>query len=285
MSTMMSDKPAPKRTVVPKTTGVMALWRHRQTLRVLVQRDLAVKYQKTAMGYLWSLIEPLSMALIYWVIFGIIFDRDDVDGVSFALYVVSGIFAWMWASHAMTEATSSLTSQSALITTMRVPREVFPVSRVFARMAEFVAGIPIIVAFAVIFGSTETWGPNLLLLPVAVLLQAILLTGISFLLASLNVLYRDVQRIMRMALRLMFYAAPTVYPFDRVVKADMPQWAKVVYEANPFVGIIRLQHGAWIPGEIPGWGVIAYCAGFGLVLLFLGRWLFRRLEPAVLKEL
>lgn len=282
--TTLSVKSTPRR-VVPKTTGIAALWRHRRTLLVLVQRDLAVKYQKTVMGYMWSLIEPLCMALIYWVVFGVLMGRDDVDGASFALYVVSGIFAWLWASHAMTESTTSLSSQSALITTMKVPREVFPVARVFARLAEFAAGVPIIVAFALVFGGPETWGWNLLLLPVVLVLQAVLLIGISFFLASLNVLYRDVQRFMRMALRIMFYAAPTVYPFDRVIEASVPDWLKVVYNANPFVGVIRLQHGVWIPGEIPGWRVVAYCAVVSLAILFVGRWLFLRLEPAVLKEL
>lgn len=284
MSTTVSVRTTSKR-IVPKTTGTTALWRHRRTLRVLVQRDLAVKYQKTVMGYLWSLIEPLSMALIYWMIFGVLFDRGDVDGVSFALYVVSGIFAWMWASHAMSESTSSLTSQSSLITTMKVPREVFPVARVFARLAEFLAGIPIIVLFALLFGGKAVWGWNLALLPVAILLQAVLLTGIAFILASLNVLYRDVQRVMRLATRILFYAAPTVYPFHKVVESDMPHWVKVAYEANPFVGIIRLQHGVWIPGEIPGWRALAYCATVSVVLLFFGRWLFVRLERRVLKQL
>ncbi|HZE39725.1 MAG TPA: ABC transporter permease [Stackebrandtia sp.] len=280
----MSVKAGPRR-AVPKSIGVSALWRHRQTLRVLVQRDLAVKYQKTVMGYLWSLIEPLGMAGIYWFIFGVLYGRSNIDGVSFALYVVSGMFAWMWASQAMNESTSSLVSQTSLITTMRVPREVFPVARVFARFAEFAAGIPIILMFAIVFHSTTTWGWNLLLLPVAIIIQATLLTGISFVLASLNVLYRDVQRLMRLVMRVLFYAAPTVYPFARVANSHMPHWAKLLYESNPFVGIIRMQHGAWIPGEIPGWRPISYCAGVAVIVLFFGRWLFVRLEPAVLKEL
>ncbi|MGH8881950.1 MAG: ABC transporter permease, partial [Stackebrandtia sp.] len=154
---------APKR-IFPKTTGLTALWRHRQTLRVLVQRDLAVKYQKTVMGYLWSLIEPLGMAAIYFFIFGILRDAADIDGASYALHIVSGIFAWMWASSAMSESTTCLTSQASLITTMRVPREVFPVARVFARFAEFVAGIPIIVVFAIFFGGPKVWGWHLALL-------------------------------------------------------------------------------------------------------------------------
>lgn len=282
--TSASPSAAPKR-VFPKTTGLTALWRHRQTLRVLVQRDLAVKYQKTVMGYLWSLIEPLGMAAIYWFIFGLLYGAKEIDGASFALYIVSGMFAWMWASSAMSEATTSLTSQSSLITTMRVPREVFPVARVFARFAEFLAGIPIIIVFAIVLGSAQSWSWHLLLLPLAIAIQAVLLIGISFILASVNVLYRDVQRLMRLVMRIMFYAAPVIYPFSRVSDADMPEWAKTAYQANPFVGILRLHHGAWIPGETPGWEPVAYSAAVAIVVLFIGRWLFHRLEPSVLKQL
>lgn len=282
--TSASPSAAPKR-VFPKTTGLTALWRHRQTLRVLVQRDLAVKYQKTMMGYLWSLIEPLGMAAIYFFIFGILYDADDIGTAGYALHIVSGIFAWMWASSAMTESTTCLTSQSSLITTMRVPREVFPVARVFARFAEFVAGIPIIVLFAIFVGGSDVWGWNLLMLPVAIAIQAVLLTGISFILASANVLYRDVQRFMRLVMRMLFYAAPVIYPFTRVEDAAMPEWLKTAYQANPFVGIIRLHHGAWIPEELPGWRPVAYSAVLAVLLLFFGRWLFHRLEPRVLKQL
>ncbi|WP_349258242.1 ABC transporter permease [Stackebrandtia sp.] len=269
--------------------GITGLWRHRQTLRVLVQRDLAVKYQKTVMGYFWSLLEPMGMAAIYWFIFGVVYGGSTRAGVphdvSYGLYVVTGIFAWMWASSAMSESTSSLTSQTSLITTMRVPREVFPVARVFARFAEFLAGIPIIVVFAIFGGGTFGW--HLVFLPLAVIIQATLLTGISFILASLNVLYRDVQRFMRLATRILFYSIPTIYPLYRVLHAQsMPNWVKAVYQINPYVGIMQLHHEAWIPGlNLLNWKMVVTSAAISVVVLFLGRWVFYRLEPSVLKEL
>lgn len=283
----------PKR-VFPKTTGVTALWRHRQTLRVLVQRDLAVKYQKTVMGYFWSLLEPLGLATIYWFVFGVVMgvgDRDDpaLSNVDYSLYIVSGIFAWMWASSAMSEATSCLTSQSSLITTMKVPREVFPVARVVARFFEFLAGIPIIVIFALIGGGLQagTFGWNLLLLIPAVALQAVLLTGLAFILASVNVLYRDVQRFMRLVTRILFYALPSIYPLSMVInQTRLPDWIKQIYLTNPFVAVIELHHEAWIPAlNNLSWRLILTSVAISVFLLFFGRWMFHRLEPKVLKEL
>lgn len=283
----------PKR-IFPKTTGLTALWRHRQTLRVLVQRDLAVKYQKTVMGYFWSLLEPMGLATIYWFVFGVVMQvgangDPALKHVDYSLYIVSGIFAWMWASSAMSEATTCLTSQSAIITTMKVPREVFPVARVVARFAEFLAGIPIIVLFALIGGGigAGTFGWNLLLLFPAVALQAVLLTGLAFILASLNVLYRDVQRFMRLVTRILFYALPSIYPLALVLNSEkLPEWVKTVYLANPFVTVIELHHEAWIPGlDNLNWPVVVSSVSVSIFLLFFGRWMFHRLEPMVLKEL
>ena len=269
-----------------RTTGVSALWRNRSTMGTLIQRDLAVKYQRSMLGYLWSLIEPMGLAAIYWFIFGVLFGSHGhgVSQAQYPLFLVTGIFAWQWASSAMSESTNALTSQSALITTMRVPREIFPVAKVFARFAEFAAGLPVILLFAIVFDGDFGW--YLFALPLAIVLQVTLLVGIAFILSSVNVLMRDVERFMRLVMRILFYAAPTIYPLGRVIEAEsMPHWAKLVYQANPFVGIIQLQHGAWLPQQLPNPWLLGYTAGFSLLLLFIGWWIFRKLEPKVLKEL
>ncbi|HIW63388.1 MAG TPA: ABC transporter permease [Candidatus Stackebrandtia excrementipullorum] len=277
---------APPKRIFPKTTGLAALWRHRQPLTVLVRRDLAVKYQATVMGYLWSLIEPLGLAAIYWFIFGILYDRGGLPGnVEYPLYIVSGIFAWMWISSAMTESSTSLTSQSTLITTMRVPREVFPVARVFARFAEFLAGVPILLLFVVLFNGH--FGLHTVNMLFAIVLQFMILTGLSFILASVNVLYRDVQRFMRLVMRCLFYGSPIIYPLEKVVGADSPiaGWAQTLYQFNPFVGIMQLHRSAWIPEITASWLQVGVSVGFSVFILFFGRWLFYKMEPAVLKEL
>ncbi|MEU7864950.1 ABC transporter permease, partial [Nonomuraea sp. NPDC049141] len=111
------------------TSGVAALWSHRTSLRILVRRDLAVKYQQSVLGYLWSLIEPLGLGAIYWFVFGVLYSRDTNRHLgdaadSYPLFLLTGIFAWMWTSSALSEATNALTGQARLITTMNLPRQV-----------------------------------------------------------------------------------------------------------------------------------------------------------------
>ncbi|GAB3964538.1 ABC transporter permease [Plantactinospora veratri] len=274
------------------TSGVAAVWSHRNTLRLLVRRDLAVKYQQSVLGYLWSLIEPLGMGVIYFFVFGVLYrsatDRHLGDAAeSYPLFLITGIFAWMWTSSAIGEATAALTGQARLITTMNLPREVFPIGRVAGRFAEYVAGLPILVAVAIVYASLDKieFGVSLLALPLAILIQATLLVGIALLLSSLNVLMRDIERLMRLVTRVLFYATPIIYPLTLVRDSTLPDWVKIIYELNPLVGIFQLHHAVWYPDEFPDARLLGVAVGGSLLVLLAGWWVFRRLEPAVLKEL
>jgi ABC-2 type transport system permease protein len=265
--------------------SVAAVWNNRSVLRVLVHRDLTLKYQQSILGYLWSLIEPLSMAVIYWFIFGLLFDTQLVDSGSYPLFIISGIFAWAWFSSAINESTLALTSQSRLVTTINLPRHVFPIGKVLGRFAEFLAGVPILLGAAYLFHGEITWR-TFVGLPLAVGLQFLLLIGISLLLSSVTVMLRDVERFVRLFVRVLFYAAPIIYPLNKVYESEaLPGWAKQIYLADPMVGIFQLYHSAWFPNEWPSTTLFTTTVVGTLVVLALGIWVFRRLEPAVLKEL
>lgn len=269
------------------TSSVTDVWSHRNALRLLVRRDLAVKYQQSVLGYFWSLIEPLAMGAIYWFVFGVLYSTGEHLGAakaSYPLFLITGIFAWMWTNSAISEATGALTGQARLITTMKVPREVFPLGRVIGRFAEYVAGLPVLVVLAAYFGELH-FGLTLLALPLAILLQFTFLTGVALLLSSLNVLLRDVDRLMRLITRVLFYATPIIYPLSLVQNSQMPGWLKVAYELNPLVGIFQLHRAIWYPSEFPSAGPLTASVVGSLVLFLGGLWVFRRLEPAVLKEL
>ncbi|WP_091561561.1 ABC transporter permease [Micromonospora pattaloongensis] len=269
------------------TSGVAEVWNHRDALRLLVRRDLAVKYQQSLLGYLWSLIEPLAMGAIYWFVFGVLYGTGRHLGAaddSYPLFLVTGIFAWSWANSAVSEATTALTGQARLITTMKLPRQVFPLGRVIGRFAEYLAGLPVLVALAIYFDKLHV-GLSLLALPLAVLLQFALLAGVALLLSSVTVLVRDVDRITRLLTRLLFYATPIIYPLSLVRHSRLPEWVKIGYELNPLVGIFQLHRAVWYPGEFPSAGLLAVSVVGSATLLVAGWWVFRRLERAVLKEL
>ncbi|MFC3492236.1 ABC transporter permease [Glycomyces rhizosphaerae] len=272
----------------PLTTGFTALMRHRYALSVLVRRDLAVKYQSTVMGYLWSLIEPLGLTVIYWFVFDLVFGGGKAmpDGVGYLLFIVSGIFAYQWFSSAVNEGAKSLGGQAALITVMKVPREVFPVSKVFARFAEYAVGFPILLAVAVWQGGT--FGFNLLWLIPAILVQTMLLAGMTFILAGLNVLYKDVSRFLPLVMRVLFYASAIIYPVTKVSEAPTMKenpWLFDVFSTNPLIGIFSMHRAVFIPEFAPNTYQLCVAIGFSTFLMFFGRWIFYKVEPRVLKAL
>jgi ABC-2 type transport system permease protein len=257
-------------------------------LRILVQRDLAVKYQQSVLGYFWSLIEPLSLALIYWFIFGFLYGGDMTDAagqpISYPLFIISTIFGWTWFSSAIGESTAALTNQSRLVTTINMPREIFPVGRVVGRFAEFVAGMPILIGAAIIFDASVSWR-TFVAIPLAVLLQFILLVGLSLMLSAANVMLQDIERFMRLVLRVLFYAAPIIYPLSKVDQSDMPQWVKDLYMANPLVGIMELYHAAWFTNDWPSNRLLGVTVVGCVAVLGIGMLVFRKMERAFLKEL
>lgn len=270
------------------TSSVTDVWRSRAVLRLLIQRDLTVKYQASVLGYFWSLIEPLAVAGTYWFVFGLLYKtRVDIDDTPYLLFLVSGLFAWIWINAVLNEATTALTAQSRLITTIKVPREVFPIGRVFGKFFEYLAAMPVILVIALIYQAQGMYhlGWSVLILPFAIILQGIFLVGFALILSSFNVLLRDVEKFMRLAQRILFYSVPIIYPLSKVRSAKLPDWVQAIYEANPIVGIIQLHHAAWIPSEFPSRVMLATTITECVAILLGGWLLFRRLEPAVLKEL
>lgn len=269
-----------------------SVWGSREVVSLLVRRDLKVKYQNSFLGYAWSLLEPLAMAAIYWFVFGVLYGQrvgPDGGGTNgYVIFLLAGLLPYLTFQSGITDSTRALTSQSKLITTMRVPREVFPLGVVAGKVVEYLFSLPVLALFAALFAMAPSW-EGLYWLPAALVTQTVLLSGIALILSSANVLLRDVQRIVRILTRLLFYSSPIIYPLARVTEAlesgKVPSWLGTLYEANPVVGIVQMFHAVWFPSEAPDAKLLLTSVIGSLVVFVFGWWLFRRLEPAILKEL
>jgi ABC-2 type transport system permease protein len=260
---------------------VAAIWDRREVLDLLVRRDLKVKYSQSLLGYGWSLLEPLLLTFVYWFVFSFVLSTRAAD---YPLHLVCVLLPMLWVNSVVSESTRSLTNQSKLITSMNIPRELFPLTVVGGKLVEYVISIPVIILFAVIYhrgprGPVEALGVLL-----AIGLEAVFLTGISLALSALNVMFRDVERLIRILLRALFYLSPVVYGLDRIVAHSSPSLLRL-YELNPLVGMYTLQRNLWFAEVgIGPWVLTTSVVGSGLMLWF-GWWVFHRLEPAILKEL
>jgi ABC-type polysaccharide/polyol phosphate export permease len=261
-----------------------ALWERRGVVSTLVTRDLRVRYSRSVLGYLWTILDPLLMSLIYFVVFVYVFDRADLGHDPYFLFLLLGLLSWQWFSASLTDTSRALLSEAKLVRSTNLPREIWVMRVILSKGVEYALSLPVLIAFLVFYlvqGETQlnAW---LVLFPVGIVLQAVALVGIGLILAPVTVLVTDMQRVVRIVLRMLFYATPIIYtlhlvpePFDKIT------WV------NPLTGILELMRaGFFTHDRYPiVWGAIAASVVMSIGLLLVGVWVFRRLERAVLKEI
>jgi ABC-2 type transport system permease protein len=256
-----------------------ALHDHRRILVLLVRRDLKVRYAGSVLGYVWTVLDPMMMTGVYWFVFSVVFHRRGVGEQPYILFLVLGLLSWQWTSATITESAKALTTEAKLVRSTRLPREIWVLKVVGSKGLEFLFSLPIVALFMAIYGKVPTW--HVVLLPLAVVIQAILLTGLGLALASATVLVRDLQRVIRIALRVGFYLSPILYSVRNVPHGVLRE----LFALNPMTGIIELYRAMAFSGSSAGWHVVAAAAVISLLTLWWGSAVFGRLEHAVLKEL
>ena len=250
--------------------------RYLHSLWLLSARDLKVRYATSALGYLWSILDPLVMSGIYWFVFTRVFSRD-VGEAPYIVFLITALLPWVWFNAAVGDFTKAFSKDSRLVRSTAIPRSIWVNRIVLSKGVEFLCSLPVLVLFAVFGGATV--GPALLLFPVAVLLQAVLLVGLGLIVAPLCMLWGDLERTTRLVLRALFYASPIIYGVG-----DLPGVFRELGALNPLAGIFTLYRIGFFPDQWDTLAAILACV-VPFVVLGLGVLVFRRLENAVLKEL
>jgi ABC-2 type transport system permease protein len=250
--------------------------RYLHSLWLLSARDLRVRYATSALGYLWSVLDPLVMSLIYWFVFTQVFQRT-VGYEPYIVFLITALLPWVWFNAAVSDFTRAFNKDARLVRSTSIPRSIWVNRIVLSKGIEFLCSLPVLIGFAIIAGAPVGWG--LLWFPVAVLLQTVLLIGLGLLVAPLCVLYTDLERTTKLILRVLFYASPIIYGV-----ADLPGVFRELVAFNPLSGIFTLYRMGFFP-EV--WDTFAVVTGAIMSVAFLGIGIvvFRRLERPVLKEL
>ena len=260
----------------------------RAVMMRLVRSDLAVKYEGSTLGYLWSILVPIMLTAVYFFVFRVVGLRTE-RVAPFDLFLLSGILAWQWFQGSVTGGLRSLRGNSGLITKVAMPREIFPISVVLAKGAEFMLSLIVLVGLAAIRQHPPTI--YLLAFPLAVLIQATLLLGLGFLLSAINTVLRDMERVIQPLLRITFYMSGILYPIAIVGEKIAESTGEpnhilwILFRLNPVVGIMQLYRAAWFPDAFLGWTTVGFSAGVSVAVLLIGWRVFAKLERRFLKEL
>jgi len=261
---------------LPERTVRSPLARYWHSLWLLTKRDLRVRYSTSFLGYFWSILDPLVMAGIYWFVFTQVFGRD-VGAEPYIVFLLSALLPWTWFTGAVSDTTRAFIREAKLVRSTKIPRTIWVVSLVLSKGIEFVASLPVLAFFVIVSGASVNL--DLLLFPLAIVIQGILTVGVGLIVAPLVVFFRDLERAVQLALRFLFYASPIIYGVT-----DLPSQLHVLAAFNPLSGIFSIYRSAFFSDQLD-WFMVAVSAGMSIVILCLGMLVFKRTVRAVLKEI
>jgi ABC-2 type transport system permease protein len=247
-----------------------------RSLRLLTLRDLKVRYSTSLLGYLWSILDPLIMSLIYWFIFTQLMERS-LGEEPYIVFLLCAMLPWVWFNGAISDSTRAFLRDVKLVRSVALPRWVWVARIVCAKGAEFLFSLPVLALFAIFSGATVNW--MLVLYPLGIVLMAALVLGLGLLIAPLVVFFRDLERATKLILRVLFYASPIIYS-----AADLPSSVAPLAWLNPLSGIFSLFRAGFFPDQL-NWPLIGVSSAITAAILVAGWLVFRRSVGGVLKEL
>ena len=244
------------------------VFHYRSLIRNLVEKDLKVRYKNSALGFVWSLLNPLLMMAVFTFVFTQLLNQQIAD---FPVFVLAALLPWQWTATAISTGTTTLVDNAPLITKVYFPRLLLPISVVASTMANFILALPALLLIMALFGRPFT--PWLLYVPVIVVVQAIFLAALLLLLAPLHVYFRDTSVLVEVGLTAWFFMTPIFYPAEAVV----PTLAAWMYRLNPMAAIIAEYRTILYSGGVPDPLFMGRTAVTALALLALGYVVFTRL--------
>lgn len=215
---------------------------YRSLVRNLVTKDLKVRYKNSVLGFVWSLLNPLLMMVIYTFVFTKLLKTARPN---FEVFIFTALLPWNWCTRGLSLATNSLLDNAAIINKVYFPRVLLPVSVVASEAINFLLALPALVLLMVFFAQPFT--PWIAYLPVLIVIQALLLTGLGLLLAAINVVFRDTGVILEVLLTAWFFLTPIFYDISDLA----PEMANWMYRLNPMAAIIGEYRKILYFGEAP----------------------------------
>jgi ABC-type polysaccharide/polyol phosphate export permease len=256
------------------------LWRHRALIAVLVRRELGARYRASALGYLWSLLNPLLLLVIYSVVFTTIFQPRAPGIEPYPLFLFAGLLPWLYLSGALLDASVTLVDNGPLLAKVMCPPEIFPVVTVVSHLVHHLLALPVLV-LALAVAALKGWHPfpmTLVFLPLALIPWILTTTGLALAVSAASVHFRDLRDLLGHILNVMFFGSPIIYALD-----GLEPWLRSILVLNPLASLVTVYRSAAFAGPLaePKQWLIAL--GLGLACFWLGIVVFGRLRESLVE--
>lgn len=242
--------------------------RYRPLIRELVVRDLKVKYRRSFLGYVWSLLNPLLMMTVMTLVFSYMF-RFDIP--NYPLYLICGQTLFSFFNESTSMAMYSVMQNGALIKKVYIPKYIFPISRVFSSFVTMSFSLVSILIVMLVTQAPFHW--TILLFPIPLFLLLIFCCGIGLILSALAVYFRDITHLYSVLTMAWMYLTPIFYPISSIPAEIIP-----VIESNPLTGYITFFRELVLYGTIPQPNLWWSCIGASAFVLIVGLWVFKKLQ-------
>ena len=273
---------------------IREIFQRRELLQLLVRRDLQARYRDSFLGFLWTVIRPIILFLMYYVVLGKFLRA--ADGVpDFAVYLFAGLTLYGFFNEMVVSATGSILANSGLVKKIYLPREIFPLASIGGAGFMFLVQCVVLLIAALIFRALPADPAQMLWFFPSVALILVYGLALGLLLSAVNVYLRDVQYLLDVVVMLAMWASPIVYTWGMVKGAfesfNLPPWVFEIYQNNPItLGVLGFHRAFWGGGTAADYPtdlglriLIAFI--IGVVLVFMAHRVFTRLQGNFAQEM
>jgi lipopolysaccharide transport system permease protein len=242
---------------------------YRDLVTTLTVKEIKVRYKRTALGYAWSLLNPVVYAVTYWIAFKAILNVK-IDG--YFTFLLAGLFPWQWLSNSLLLAPNAFVGNASLVKKISFPRYLIVASSVVTEGLHFLLCLPVLAIVVIGFDRTTPSWAWLWGMPVLLVLQGAIIYGMALAIASCNVFFRDIERLLVLVLTVLFYMTPVIYEPQMV-----PPLLQPLLDLNPFAPLIVGWRTLLLAGTLD-FHAVRTAALIAIAAVVVGHLVFRRLQ-------
>jgi homopolymeric O-antigen transport system permease protein len=254
---------------VDKPGRPVSIWRYGELLRSLVIRNLKLKYQRSVLGFLWTLLNPLFMVAVLVMVFTYVV---RIPLPNYWAFLISGFFVWNFMQQSLSVGTYIFIEHANLIRSIAFPKEVLIISAVLTRLVEYLAEL-LLVAIILALVHHQGLPASFCVLPLLILLQLLLGVGLAMPIATISAFYNDVQHAIPIVLMAFFYISPVFYPVGLI-----PESFQSIYLTNPVAQLLTLYHAVLYEGNFPSAALLGKTALVSTMIALVGFIIFSRFK-------
>jgi lipopolysaccharide transport system permease protein len=249
---------------------VIRLFQAKDLLWAWTGRNIRARYQQSALGWLWAVIQPAAQAVIFTLIFTL-FVPVNTGKTPYVVFSYVALAPWTFFAVSLADMSNSLVGNMTLVTKIYFPREALPIAAMLARLMDLGISAGLLIVM-MLYVQSPVFLFGWLCVPAILAAQILLVMGLGLAAAAASVFYRDIQSLLALVIQLWFYACPIIYPVTLV-----PDRLRVFYYLNPMAGILEAYRDVLLNGRLPGIH-LGMALVTSLCIFLAGYWFFKRVE-------